>query len=843
MHHSHKALIAATGYASIAAAALGAAPAVPVQVVNVPASILSGINAPTLVSVLPVGTAPTAVSESALPVVPIAASAVPSDIPVIPLPASVIPEITAATIVSLVPEVPTVTPAVPTVPNPNSIIPEVPTVVPAVPTVPNPDSIIPEVPTVVPAVPTVPNPNSIIPEVPIVVPAVPTVPNPNSIIPEVPTVVPAVPTVPNPNSIIPEVPTVVPAVPTVPNPASIVPTVPFPLPTILSNTPKVPIPVSTPVTPATAGPTLISFPVSLMDQISSLIAAMSSTSITAPTSALPTTLSLSVPSSSSAETVSVTISALPTTLLSSVIGSSSAEAVTVPSDLPTTLLSSVLDSVTVPSALPTTLLSSVVDSSSAEAVTVPSDLPTTLLSSVLDSVTVPSALPTTLLSSVVDSSSAEAVTVPSALPTTLLSSVVGSSSVPIVIIPSTSTSSSASITSPATIAPTSTSASTTSVSTSSTTISSFPSTYTVQTGDVIWDIAPAHGLTVAELERLNPQIPNFDLIYPGQVINLGPNVAFTSSTPSPTSTSVSASSTTISSFPSTYTVQTGDVIWDLAPENGLTVAELERLNPQIPNFDLIYPGQVINVRSNTALTSRDTTTYPITVQPGDTLFKIAAKNGVSLECLEIANSNLVSFNSIVPGQTINVPQYNPTQSTIPAHTVIAESGDTLFKLAAEYGVSPKRLEAANPNIRSYDSITPGQAINIPAIDRPQSSMSTGTYIVQQGDTFDKIALNNGVSPARLSYENPDVEMINSLAPGQIVNIPTGVAATYCLAKKGDGLHELASKFGTSAQAMTNTNPQVKDPKDLYAGQAIAVPAGGAPTSNKMSRSAKLRSRI
>ena len=44
--------------------------------------------------------------------------------------------------------------------------------------------------------------------------------------------------------------------------------------------------------------------------------------------------------------------------------------------------------------------------------------------------------------------------------------------------------------------------------------------YTVKSGDTLWDIARAHGVSLQSLIAANPQIANPDLIYPGQKINI-----------------------------------------------------------------------------------------------------------------------------------------------------------------------------------------------------------------------------------------------------------------------------------------------------------------------------------
>ena len=46
------------------------------------------------------------------------------------------------------------------------------------------------------------------------------------------------------------------------------------------------------------------------------------------------------------------------------------------------------------------------------------------------------------------------------------------------------------------------------------------STYTVQKGDSLWKIAVKHQIGLSEIKESNPQIKNYDLIYPGQIINL-----------------------------------------------------------------------------------------------------------------------------------------------------------------------------------------------------------------------------------------------------------------------------------------------------------------------------------
>jgi LysM repeat protein len=90
-------------------------------------------------------------------------------------------------------------------------------------------------------------------------------------------------------------------------------------------------------------------------------------------------------------------------------------------------------------------------------------------------------------------------------------------------------------------------------------------------GDTLRKIATRFETTVDEILKINPQIKNANLIYPGDKIN-------------------------IPDKPSTYTVVRGDTLGKIASRFGVTIAKLLELNPSIKNANLIYPGQVLKIR-------------------------------------------------------------------------------------------------------------------------------------------------------------------------------------------------------------------------------------------------------
>jgi LysM repeat protein len=116
-------------------------------------------------------------------------------------------------------------------------------------------------------------------------------------------------------------------------------------------------------------------------------------------------------------------------------------------------------------------------------------------------------------------------------------------------------------------------------------------TYTVQKGDTLWSIAQAHGMTLAEIEALNPQAGHppgdFSMIWPGDTLK----VAATPGQPTPAPPPPA---------PAIYTVVRGDSMWSIAQAHGMTLAELEQLNPHAGHpqgdFSMIWPGDQLFVR-------------------------------------------------------------------------------------------------------------------------------------------------------------------------------------------------------------------------------------------------------
>ncbi|HLE14113.1 MAG TPA: LysM peptidoglycan-binding domain-containing protein [Anaerolineales bacterium] len=122
---------------------------------------------------------------------------------------------------------------------------------------------------------------------------------------------------------------------------------------------------------------------------------------------------------------------------------------------------------------------------------------------------------------------------------------------------------------------------------------------------------------------------------------------------------------------------------------------------------------------------------PITIARGDTLNKLAQDYGVSPE--ELIEANCLVKSQLEPGMTLYVPAKAPP-TPVPcgppagwAYTYIVQPGDTLFSISKRAGVSVAQLKQAN--CLSSDSIRVGQKLSLPVpIEPPPAPTRTPTEI-------------------------------------------------------------------------------------------------------------------
>lgn len=88
------------------------------------------------------------------------------------------------------------------------------------------------------------------------------------------------------------------------------------------------------------------------------------------------------------------------------------------------------------------------------------------------------------------------------------------------------------------------------------------------------------------------------------------------------------------------------------------------------------------------------------------------------------------------------------------HTVV--SGDSMWKIANKYEVGLSEIKGANPQIKNYDLIYPGQVINIPTVDA-----SVTSYEQEVIRLVNEIRVKNGLKALTYDWELSRVARIKS----------------------------------------------------------------------------------
>jgi LysM repeat protein len=94
----------------------------------------------------------------------------------------------------------------------------------------------------------------------------------------------------------------------------------------------------------------------------------------------------------------------------------------------------------------------------------------------------------------------------------------------------------------------------------------------------------------------------------------------------------------------------------------------------------------------------------------------------------------------------------------------AVRGDTLRKIAARFGTTVDAILRANPRITNPNIIFIGQAITIPGQASPQN------HTVQRGETLRIIANRYGTTVDALLGLNPNIQNPNLIYVGQVIRV-------------------------------------------------------------------------
>lgn len=253
----------------------------------------------------------------------------------------------------------------------------------------------------------------------------------------------------------------------------------------------------------------------------------------------------------------------------------------------------------------------------------------------------------------------------------------------------------------------------------------------------------------------------------------------------------------------TYIVQTGDTLYGISKQFGVSIADIVAEN-NLSTF-VLRVGQVLKIPSI------ETTTLYI-VKEGDTIYSISRKFNVSVD--DIIRINNLNSNLIALGQELFIPV--PGDGDFVLYEVV--SGDTLYSISRKYDVDIQTIRDIN-NL-SNNNLSIGTLLKIP-IDVNPGTGDYSTYIVKSGDNLYRISKLFNMSVSDLKKIN-DLDN-DSLYVGQVLrvvdnNTDTNLDGLSCYGENyeeveyvlyrvvsGDSLYSISRRFGVSVDDLIKLN--------------------------------------
>ncbi len=353
--------------------------------------------------------------------------------------------------------------------------------------------------------------------------------------------------------------------------------------------------------------------------------------------------------------------------------------------------------------------------------------------------------------------------------------------------------------------------------------------HTLADKQTLWDVAHIYGIRLKNLRKYN-RIAENEVALPGRVLWLQrkrpkkqevqynrptsapPEVFSTDPKVEDTGTVVFESKNTQPSSnggTKVHRVLENETLFSLANKYGTTVEELRKLNNLKLGEGIKYNQRLIVPEPNdepednweqddskaepvlmpekkqivvtTPTTEKAHYTQPTStakpvaisshhVQPGETLFSIATRYGLTVEELRSLN-NLTPFETLKSGQVLKVtgkPTSSPqsdlkNEIAVPRNnsaTHIVARGETLFSIANKYGLTVDELK--NMNSFSGNSIMVGQKIRVNGVSSATTSGKILYHTVKAGETLFSISNKYGISVN-------DIKQWNNLSTNKLLS--------------------------------------------------------------------------
>ena len=316
--------------------------------------------------------------------------------------------------------------------------------------------------------------------------------------------------------------------------------------------------------------------------------------------------------------------------------------------------------------------------------------------------------------------------------------------------------------------------------------------YTIQSGDTLWKLSQAYGVSVQSIVNLNPGVDPLNLQIGSMLC-----IPYPTAPSAPPMTQVPAAPLPVVSCPDgafSYTIQSGDTLWKLSQAYGVSVQSIANLNPGVDPQNLQI-GSILCIPYPTVPSAPSTAQVPAaplpvvscpdgafsyTIQSGDTLWKLSQAYGVSVQSIANLNPGVdpqnLQIGSIlcipyptVPSAPSTAPLTAPSAAPLaPPRTFLylVKKCDSICTIARKFYVSAESILKKNPGLNPR-CLQAGTYIYVPI---NCCGENTCRYTVRAGDTLNQIANKFNVCPSALIAANPNIDF-QHLAKCQMICIP------------------------------------------------------------------------
>ena len=235
------------------------------------------------------------------------------------------------------------------------------------------------------------------------------------------------------------------------------------------------------------------------------------------------------------------------------------------------------------------------------------------------------------------------------------------------------------------------------------------------------------------------------------------------------------------------TVKSGDTIWGLAKQHGLSVSALEQANPSVKkindSIDLITVGQQLTLPTAQHDASADLNADgSYTVKPGDTLSSIADRYNVTVSQL-MAWNNLSTNDSLYIGQQLSVtdPAISTAVNSPAVSAPVAQSTDATSSVQ----VQTSAVASASVPQRDVASSQPAGTVPSQSAANSNATLANNTATVATGSsaansvaTATDAAQTTTANTASTSAENSVAPQTQNVAVSQAASTAVNTTALY-----------------------------------------------------------------